>query len=85
MTPLRRIREIHKYSLAEVAAAVSSDAGNLSRIESGAQRPSLDLAEKLAQFFNGEINEMQLLYPERFDVAAPKEFDDLSESKGTSV
>ncbi|MCM1958156.1 helix-turn-helix transcriptional regulator [Acinetobacter modestus] len=84
MTPLRRIREIHKYSLAEVAAAVSSDAGNLSRIENGNQKPSLQLAEDLTHFFKGEITEMQLLYPERFDVAAPKEFDDLSKEKEQS-
>ncbi|WP_250621161.1 helix-turn-helix domain-containing protein [Acinetobacter pittii] len=36
-TPLRQIRLKNNYSLAEVAAAVGSDAGNLSRIEKGNQ------------------------------------------------
>lgn len=85
MTPLRSIRSRRGLSLATVASAVGTDIGNLSRIETNVQRPSLELAEKLAQFFNGEINEMQLLYPERFDVAAPKEFEDLSESKGVTA
>ncbi|MFU8927777.1 helix-turn-helix domain-containing protein [Acinetobacter puyangensis] len=66
MTPLRRIREFKKYSLAEVADAMSCDRGNLSRIETGKQRPSLELAANLADFFKQEISELEILYPERF-------------------
>ncbi len=37
-----------------------------SRIERLEQIPSIDLAERLANFFKGEISEMQILYPARF-------------------
>ncbi|WP_424889689.1 helix-turn-helix transcriptional regulator [Acinetobacter soli] len=77
-TPLRKIREEKKYSLAEVANSVGSDAGNLSRIEKGTQKPSLHLAENLTRFFNFEISEMELLYPERY--ALEGEFEDLTET-----
>jgi len=66
MTPLRRIREKKKMSLAEVAVDVNCDAGNLSRIETGKQNPSLDLAAALSKFFKNEISEMEILYPERY-------------------
>lgn len=67
MTPLRRIREAKKYSLAEVAEGTFCDRGNLSRIETGKQKPSLDLAAALVNFFNKEISEMEILYPERYE------------------
>lgn len=76
-TPLRRIRIEKKYSLAEVASAVGSDAGNLSRIEKATQRPSLKLAEELVKFFNFEITELEILYPERFCIE--EDFIDESE------
>lgn len=76
MTPLRKIRDEKKYSLAEVATCVSSDPGNLSRIEKGLQKPSLKLAEQLTQFFNFEISEMELLYPERY--MSELDFEDLT-------
>lgn len=53
-------------TLGKLAQAVGSDVGNLSRIERGVQIPSKELAEKICQQFDGEINEMQLIYPERF-------------------
>lgn len=53
-------------TLGKLAAAVGSDVGNLSRIERGVQIPSKELAEKICQQFDGEINELQLIYPERF-------------------
>lgn len=40
--------------------------GNLSRIERGVQTPSKDLAEKICSAFPGELNELQLIYPNRF-------------------
>ncbi|EFE8000787.1 XRE family transcriptional regulator [Escherichia coli] len=30
------------------------------------QIPSIELAERLANFFKGEVSEMQILYPARF-------------------
>ena len=53
-------------TLTQVADAVGTDAGNLSRIENGKQRASPDMAEKLARHFGYAITEIQILYPERF-------------------
>lgn len=55
-------------TLQGLAALVGSDVGNLSRIERGTQIPSRELAEKICAQFPGEINEIQLIYPERFAV-----------------
>ena len=66
VTPLQQVRHSRKLSLTQVANAVGIDTGNLSRIERGIQVPSKDLTEKLAQYFNGEVTETQIIYPERF-------------------
>jgi hypothetical protein len=52
---------------------VGSDTGNLSRIETGEQIARRDLAARLAAFFAPDINELHILYPERYPgwVAAP--------------
>lgn len=55
-----------KLTISEVAIATQLDVGNLSRIERGMQVPSLETAEKLSKFFKGKINEMQILYPQRY-------------------
>ncbi|CDG90107.1 helix-turn-helix transcriptional regulator [Xenorhabdus bovienii] len=65
-TPLRKIRLDNKLKIAEVAAAVDCDVGNLSRLERGSQNASLEMAEKLSRFYNGMIDEMQILYPQRY-------------------
>lgn len=65
-TPLRKIREKYKQSLQEVANAIDSDVGNLSRIERGLQVPSLELAEKISRHFKGKITELHILYPHRY-------------------
>jgi transcriptional regulator with XRE-family HTH domain len=73
-SPLRQIRERKGQTIVEVSRAVSIDPGNLSRVENGKQKASTELAEKLAQHFDNEISEMQILYPDRFmppDVGAP--------------
>lgn len=69
-TPLRKMRVEKKLTISEVAIATQLDVGNLSRIERGIQAPSLETAEKLAQYFNGKISEMQILYPQRYMSAA---------------
>jgi len=71
MTPLKQARTERHWTLAEVCARLAKcgdqiDTGNLSRIERGVQRASSGLAEALCQVFNNEINEIQVLYPERF-------------------
>lgn len=67
-SPLRQARERRKLTIVQVAKAVETDPGNLSRIENGKQRASTDLAEKLAKYFDDEVSEIQILYPERFQV-----------------
>lgn len=69
-TPLRKMRVEKKLTISEVAIATQLDVGNLSRIERGIQVPSLETAEKLSKFFKGKINEMQILYPQRYMKAA---------------
>jgi transcriptional regulator with XRE-family HTH domain len=64
--PLKAARLKCSQTLTQVAEAVGTDAGNLSRIENGKQRPSPDMAEKLARHFGYAITEIQILYPERF-------------------
>jgi transcriptional regulator with XRE-family HTH domain len=49
-TPAQRLREKSGLTLKEVADAVGTDTGNLSRIESGRQK-SVELAEKLVKFY----------------------------------
>lgn len=65
-TPLRKMREANGLTISEVALAVQIDVGNLSRIERGIQVTSIETAEKISQFFNGKISEMQILYPQRY-------------------
>lgn len=69
-TPLRLARERREMTIVQVSTATGIDPGNLSRIERGCQTPSKDLAEKLAQFFDNEVTEIQILYPERYSAAA---------------
>lgn len=66
-TPLRAARRKSGQNLAEVAQALGTDAGNLSRIERGIQAPSREMAEKLARHFRRfKLTEIQIIYPERF-------------------
>lgn len=65
-TPLKAMRKARSQTLEVVAAAVGTDAGNLSRIENNKQKASPEMAEKLAKHFGYAITEIQILYPERF-------------------
>ncbi|HAB91945.1 MAG TPA: XRE family transcriptional regulator [Pseudomonas sp.] len=71
MTPLKNIRIEQGMTLSDVVDLLATrgesiDTGNLSRIERGIQRPSPKLAESLVSVFGGAINEMHVIYPERF-------------------
>ncbi len=66
MTPLRKARLASKMTIQEVAALVNCDPGNLSRMERAIQRPSAEVAEKLAELFGPKLTEIQIIYPERF-------------------
>lgn len=66
ISPLKQVRLKREQTLQFVADAVGIDTGNLSRIERGLQVPTKDLTEKLAKFFDNEVTETQIIYPERF-------------------
>lgn len=68
-TPLRALRKSRGLTLQDVAVAVGSDVGNISRVERGKQT-STDLAQKLVEYFGSEITEVQILYPGRFGASA---------------
>ncbi|MEQ5208683.1 helix-turn-helix transcriptional regulator [Proteus sp. fly-1067] len=65
-TPLRKVRVELNLTISEVANAINCDVGNLSRLERGIQAASLELAEKLTAFYRGEITELEILYPHRY-------------------
>lgn len=65
-TPLKQVRIKRGQTLGDVARAVGTDIGNLSRIENAKQSASPDLAERLARHFGYELTEIQIIYPERF-------------------
>lgn len=65
-SPLKQARLRRRATLEAVAKAVSTNTGNLSRIENGKQKASPKLAEKLTKYFGHEITEIQILYPERY-------------------
>lgn len=64
-TPLRKIRLEKKLTLQFVAQATDCDPGNLSRIERGVKHATPKLAERLSHFFEGQISEIEIIYPER--------------------
>lgn len=66
-SPLKRARLKRELTLQQVANEVGIDTGNLSRIERCLQIPSKELAEKLVKFFDNEVDEIQIIYPDRFD------------------
>lgn len=68
-SPLRKLRKSHGYTLQHVAKGVQVDPAILSRVERCEQAPSTELAERLAQFYAGEISEMQILYPNRYQLS----------------
>lgn len=70
-TPLRAARLANGLTLSQVAEAIQLDVGNLSRIERGIQAASVDVAERLAVYFKGQVTEMQILYPKRFSHQEP--------------
>ncbi|MDP3124580.1 MAG: helix-turn-helix transcriptional regulator [Thiobacillus sp.] len=65
-SPLKKARLKRERTLQEVSSAVGTDTGNLSRIERGLQIPSKELAEALVKYYDNEITETQIIYPERF-------------------
>jgi transcriptional regulator with XRE-family HTH domain len=69
---LKAIRLKRGRTLVQVAEAIGTDAGNLSRIERGRQKASTAMAAKLARYYAGEITELEILYPERMPDSGPR-------------
>lgn len=65
-TPLRKIRLERGLTLTDVSRATDIDEGNLSRLERMEQKASPDTAERLSRFYDGQISEMEIIYPDRF-------------------
>jgi transcriptional regulator with XRE-family HTH domain len=65
-SPLKKARLKRELTLQKVSNDVGTDTGNLSRIERGIQVPSKELAEALVKYFDNEVTETQIIYPERF-------------------
>lgn len=62
-TPLREARKSRTLTLVEIAEALDMDPGNLSRIERGLQIPSIELAERIAAYFDNTITAIQICHP----------------------
>lgn len=65
MTPLRKAREALGLSQSQLAEASGIDKATISRAENG-MAVSRENAERLAKFFNGDLSELEVLYPARY-------------------
>lgn len=65
-TPLKLARERRKLTRKEVAKAVGMDDSHYRRVENGEVGISAEKAEALAKFFYPELDEKEILYPERY-------------------
>lgn len=58
MNGLRSLRTHRNLTLESVAEAVGTDTGNLSRVERGQQGMTLELARRLAGFYNVSVDKI---------------------------
>lgn len=82
-TPLRVARKARRLSLTDVAAAVGATPAHLSNIETAKASASPKLAADLARFFDGDPDEIKILYPERFQ--SETDAGDLPAGNGSGV
>lgn len=68
-TLLRNIRTATGLSTYEVAKAVGVDQSQYSRVENGKGRPSPELANRIAKYFDNAVTRDQILFPEDYPVA----------------
>lgn len=69
MTPLKAARTKRELTIRDVAQACGCSFVTISRIERG-DSTTPELAEKISRYFDGEVTELQILYPERFSETA---------------
>lgn len=62
-TPMRIARTARNLTLTQIAKELGMDPGNLSRIERGMQIPSMELAERIAAYFDNTITAIQICHP----------------------
>ncbi|WP_175787567.1 helix-turn-helix domain-containing protein [Burkholderia anthina] len=65
-SPLRKLRLSLGMSQEYVCRQLGLRTSGLSRIERGEQEPRAELLERIANFFGRAIDELHILYPERF-------------------
>lgn len=65
-TPLKKTRELLRLKQYAVAEACGISQPVYSRIEAGVAAASPENAAAIARYFGGAVNEMHILYPERF-------------------
>ena len=65
MTPLKKARKDSGKTIYDVAEKVGCAPATISRIERG-DPTSPDLAAKISEYFDKQVTEEQILYPERF-------------------
>lgn len=71
ITPLRKAREKKGGSTYDVAAAVGVNQSQYSRVESGARRPSPELADRIAKYYGNAVTRDQILFPEDYADPSP--------------
>lgn len=62
---MKLTKYLQKKNRAEFAEKIGTTKGYLDLICSGARRPSPDLALKIEKASNGQVNRIELLYPEK--------------------
>lgn len=79
-SPLAKKRKKLNLTVEQVASGVGCSAPNYWRIESGEQQPRKGLLQAIIRYFDNEVSEMEILFPEQF--ADEKEFEDLTKKEG---
>lgn len=61
MHPIRQYRQKHSLSTTDVAEGIGCSQPTISRIETGARKPTFPLAEAIERFTNGEVTAEAIL------------------------
>lgn len=65
-TPLKKLREARGVTQAHLCKLIGVDQSTLSKIEKGSHAPRKETAEALVKYFGSALNEMHLMFPERY-------------------
>ncbi|HAV3453225.1 helix-turn-helix transcriptional regulator [Acinetobacter baumannii] len=78
-SPLARKRKELKLTVEQVASGVGCSAPNYWRIESGEQQPRKNLLQAIIRYFDNQVTEMEILFPERY--VTEGYFEDLTQEE----